>query len=108
MSAPRRTPQSQDWFLEQCCVGSSASGLERAYLYRGQSQAGSTTSSNGDGLVAVNVPQTTSSDGLAGSWTGSLSVQGGETYLVNTKSPIPNMDRGLLVWVVIFLNARAN
>jgi Carboxypeptidase regulatory-like domain len=78
---------------KQSCVGSVASGVERAYLYWGQSPSAATNSSNsdtvygsnspnGDGLIPRTVPRTTSLDGLAGTWVGTLSVQGGETYLV--------------------------
>jgi hypothetical protein len=59
---------------DQCGVGSTnLSNADTVYA---------SNNPNDDGLISVSVPFTTSSDGLAGTWAGTLTVQGGETYLV--------------------------
>jgi hypothetical protein len=81
--------------MKQSCVGSTASGLERAYLYWGKGGATADSSNtgnsnvvygpgspNGDGLITENVARTTSVDGMAGTWQGTLTVKGGQVFLV--------------------------
>jgi Carboxypeptidase regulatory-like domain len=76
------------------CVGSSASGVERAYLYWGKEAVTSSApagnsgtvfgpnSPSGDGLIPVSAPVTTIKDGMAGTWDGTITMNGGQRFLV--------------------------
>lgn len=86
------------------CKGSRASGVERAYLYWGEGGGYSSTenplntgtnttnieilpdgysddTTNNDGTISVDVPVTTSTDGMAGSWEGTITY-GSNTFTV--------------------------
>lgn len=63
------------------CKGNSSSGVGRAYLYWGAGGAGYDQAAPQDGLLDVAAPHTTSADGMAGAWEGTIAF-GSNTFYV--------------------------